>query len=102
MLLYGRGDLFAIADDAKILAQPDVMRGLAKSFPTIAWEEAGLATQTIKTLISVQQAARAKWRHYTYSTPRNSLGELPMHGIPDGSERVDPFDLDNRIKDIAG
>ncbi len=28
------------------------------------------------------------------SYPRNSLTELPVHDIPDGSERVDPFDQD--------
>jgi hypothetical protein len=28
-------------------------------------------------------------------TPRNNLAELPVHDIPDGSELVDPFDLDS-------
>ena len=28
-------------------------------------------------------------------TQRNAQSELPVHDIPDGSERVDPFDLDN-------
>ena len=28
-------------------------------------------------------------------TPRNAQSELPVHDIPDGSERVDPFDHGN-------
>jgi hypothetical protein len=54
-LLNGRGVLFAIADDLKILAPPTVIRELDESFPTIAWKEAGLTTQTIKNNIFVQQ-----------------------------------------------
>ena len=70
---------------------------LVESFPTIVWEEAGLTTQTIKNLIFVQQLARAKWGHYLDLTPRKSLTELPVHDIPDGGERVDPFDPKSEI-----
>jgi len=96
VLLNGtRGVLFATAGDVKILAPPVVIKELAKSFPTIAWEEAGLTTQIVKNRIFVHQSARAKWRHFLDSAPRNSLAELPVHDIPDGSERVDPFDPNN-------
>jgi hypothetical protein len=44
VLLNKRGVLFAIVDDVKILAPPVVIKELAESFPTIAWEEAGLTT----------------------------------------------------------
>ena len=53
VLLNGRGVLFAIADDVKILAPSAVIRELADSFPTIAWEEAGLTTQIVKKSIYV-------------------------------------------------
>jgi hypothetical protein len=79
----------------KILAPLAVIKELAESFPTIAWEEAGLTTQTIKNRIFVQRSARAELGNYLDSTPRNSLTELPANDIQDGSERVDPFDHDN-------
>ncbi len=47
-ILNGRGVLFAVADDVKILGPPAVIKELAEGFPTIAWEEAGLTTQTVK------------------------------------------------------
>jgi hypothetical protein len=44
VLLNGRRVLLSTADDGKILAPPAVIKELAESFPTIAWEEAGLTT----------------------------------------------------------
>ena len=61
----------------------------------MAWEEAGLTTQTVKNKIYVQPSARANLCRFLECTPRNAQSELPVHDIPDGSERVDPFDLDN-------
>jgi hypothetical protein len=90
--LDGRGVLFAVADDVKILGPPEVIKEMAEGFPTLAWEEAGLTTQTIKNRIFVQYSAQANWNHFIAMKPRNSLTELPVHGIPDGSELVDPFD----------
>ncbi len=55
VLLNGRGVLFEITDDVKILALPYVIREMADSFPTIVWEEAGLTTQKVKNRIFVQQ-----------------------------------------------
>jgi hypothetical protein len=59
VLLNKRGVLFAIADDVKILAPPAMIRELAYSFPTIAWEEASLIKQTFKNRIFVKQSSRA-------------------------------------------
>ncbi len=65
---------------------------MAEGFPTLAWEEVGLTTQTVKNRIFVQSSAQARWSHFLAVTPRNSLTELPVHDIPDGSELTDPFD----------
>jgi hypothetical protein len=88
----GRGVLFAVADDVKILGPPEVIKEMAEGFPTLAWEETSLTTHTVKNRIFVQHSAQAKWNHFIAVTPRNSLTELPVHDIPDGSELVDPFD----------
>ena len=40
----------------------------------------------------MQPTSRANWCRYLDTTPRNELLELPAHDIPDGSDRVDPFD----------
>jgi hypothetical protein len=96
VLLSGRKVLFAIADVVKILAPPALIKELEECFPTITWEEVGLATQTIKNLIYVHPSARATWGHCLDSTPRNLLTELLVHDIPDGSDRVDPFDLESK------
>jgi hypothetical protein len=58
--LNGRADLFAIADDVKILVPPATIRELAESFPTFALEEAGLTSVIVKKCIFVQQSARAE------------------------------------------
>jgi hypothetical protein len=52
-ILNGRGVLFAVADDVKILGPPAVIKEQAEGFPTLAWEEAGLTTQTVKNRIFV-------------------------------------------------
>ncbi len=43
----GRGVLFVVADDVKILGPPEVIKEMAEGFPTLAWEEAGLTTQRV-------------------------------------------------------
>ena len=43
-LLDGRGVLFAVADDLRILAPPTVIREVVEVFLETAWEEASLAT----------------------------------------------------------
>ena len=57
--LGGRVVLFAMANDVKILGPPEVIKEMAESFPTLAWEEAGLTTQTVKNRIFVQSSAQA-------------------------------------------
>jgi hypothetical protein len=52
-VLDGRGFLFAVADDVKIVGPPEVIKELVEGFPTLAWEEAGLTTQTVKNNIFV-------------------------------------------------
>ena len=43
-MLDGRGVLFAVADDVKLLGPSRIITKMAKGFPTLAWEEAGLTT----------------------------------------------------------
>jgi hypothetical protein len=52
-ILNGRGVLFDVADDVNILGPPEVIKEMAEGFPTLAWEEAGLTTQTVKNRIFV-------------------------------------------------
>ncbi len=52
-ILNGRGVFFAVADDVKIFGPPAVIKVLAEGFPTLAWEEVGLTTQTVKNRIFV-------------------------------------------------
>ena len=59
-VLDGRGVLFAIADDVKILGPPEVIKEMAEGFPTLAWEEAGLTTQMVKNRIFVQSSTQAR------------------------------------------
>jgi hypothetical protein len=79
----------------KILGPPEVIAEMAESFPALAWEEAGLITQTTNNKIFVQASTQAIWSHFLEVTPRNTLSELSVHDILDGSERVDPFDDDS-------
>ncbi len=71
-MLDGRGALFAVADDVKILGPPEVIAEMAEGFPALAWEEAGLTTQTVKNMIFVKSSAQANWRHFLECTPRNA------------------------------
>jgi len=92
--LDGMGVLFAVVDDEKILGPPEVIKEMAEGFPTLAWEETGLTTQTFKNRIYVQSSAQASWSRFIGLTPRNTLTELPVQDISDGSNMVDPFDPD--------
>ena len=58
-IMDGRGVLFAVADDVKLLGPPEVIAEMAEGFPILAWEEAGLTTQTVKNRIYVQPSAQA-------------------------------------------
>ena len=49
----------------------------------------------MKNRVYVQPSAQANWCRFLDDTPRNTQSELPVYDIPDGSERVDPFDPDN-------
>ena len=60
--LDGRGVLFAVSDDLRIQAPPEVIGEIVEAFPKVAWEEAGLTTHTKKTRIFVQPSARNGWR----------------------------------------
>ena len=91
-LLAGRGALFAVADDVKILGPPIVIAELAEGFPALAWKEAGLKTHSVKKRMFVQPSAQAGWNLIMCSTPCNSSSDLPVHDIPDGSESCDPPD----------
>jgi hypothetical protein len=101
-ILDGRGVRFAVADDVKLLGPPEVIAEMAEGFPTLAWEEARLTTQTEKNRIFVQSSAQANWCSFMECTPRNAQSDLPVHDIPDGSERVDPFDRPWHRKDVGG
>jgi hypothetical protein len=57
--LNGRGVLFAVANDVKILGPPTMIKELAERFPQLAWEEAGLTTQTVKNRIFFQPSTHA-------------------------------------------
>ncbi len=91
-ILDGRGVLFAVADDVKLLGPPEIIAEMAEGFPALAWEEAGLTTQKVKNRVYVEPSAQASWIRFLDDTPRNAQSELPVHNIPDGGERVDPFD----------
>jgi len=58
-MLDGKGVLFAVADDVKIMGPPEVIKEMAEGFPTLAWEEACLTTQTVKNRIFVQPSVQA-------------------------------------------
>jgi hypothetical protein len=81
-----------VADDVKILGPPEEIKEITEGFPISAWEEAGLTTHTVKNRIYVQSSAQARWGHFIDLNLRNTLSELPVHDIIDGSELVDPLD----------
>ena len=93
--LDGRGALFAVADDLRVLGPPEVIGEIVEAFPTVAWEEAGLTTQTKKNNIFVQPSARNGWRQFLESTPRNPSLSLQVHLIPDGITLMDESDPDS-------
>ena len=77
-LLDGRGVLFAVSGDLRILAPPTAIREIEEVFPETAWEEASLTTQTKKDLrsaLSTQWMAHAPgfYSPRSLSTPSNSL-----------------------------
>jgi len=84
-----------LVDNVKILEPPAVIKELAEGFPTLAWEEAGPTTHTVKNRIFVQPSAHVSWSHFLAVTPRNVLTELPVHDIPDRSELTDPVGKEN-------
>ena len=49
----------------------------------------------MKSRIYVQSSAQASWCRFLECIPRNAQSELPVHDIPDESERVDSFDLES-------
>jgi hypothetical protein len=51
--LDGRGVLFAVADDLRVLGPLEVIGEFVEEFPKVAWEEAGLTTETAKNRIFV-------------------------------------------------
>ena len=69
--LDGRGVLFEVADDLRVLDPLEVIGEIVESFPKVAWEEAGLTTQTSKNKIFVQPSARNGWRRFLETTPRD-------------------------------
>jgi hypothetical protein len=69
--LDGRGVLFAVVDDLRVLGPPEVIGEIVEAFPKVAWEEAGLTTQTEKNKIFVHPSARNGWRRFLESTSRD-------------------------------
>ena len=107
VLMKGREILFAITDDLNILAPPVVIRELAESFPTIALEEASgpnhSNSQELPHLRLAHSSSKVGTQHGLNPPARNSLTELPVHDIPDGSdERVDLFDMGSERIYMAG
>ena len=94
-LLDGRGVLFAVSNDLRILAPPGVICEVVEVFPETAWEKAGLTTQTQKNMIYVQPSARNEWRQLLDSTPRDPSRPLQIHCILDGSSLTDDSDPDS-------
>jgi hypothetical protein len=91
--LDGRGVLFAISDDVKIGAPPNVIGEIVDSYADIAWNEAGLTTRVVKNIIYVQPSAREGWTKFVADTPRNPTAALPIHDILDGDFLTDPSDV---------
>jgi len=90
--LDGRGVLFAVADDLRVLGPPEVIGEIVEAFPKVAWEEARLTSQTAKSMIFVKPSARNGWRRFLESTPRDSSLFLQIHCIPDGITLRDKSD----------
>ena len=54
--LDDRGVFFTIAEDLRVLGPPDVIGEIVEAFPQMAWEEAGLTTQTTKNIWDLRPA----------------------------------------------
>jgi hypothetical protein len=93
--LDGRGMLFAIACDVKILAPPALIGEIVETFAEAAWQEARLTTRTVKNVIFVPPFARVRWRQFLDSHPRNPDALLSIHNIPDGSFLENDADPDS-------
>ena len=52
-LMDGRGVLFAVSDDLRIMAPLAVIHEIVEVFPVIVWEEASLSTQTLKNMVLI-------------------------------------------------
>jgi hypothetical protein len=52
----GRGVLFAVADDVKLVGPQKITANMAEVFPTLAWEEADLTTKMVKSRIYVKSS----------------------------------------------
>ena len=89
--------MFAIADDVKFIVPPAVIAEMLEGFPALAWAEACLTSQTIKTLGFVQMSARKGWTELLVNNDRNEETTLPVHDIPDGSYKLDPLEADSKI-----
>ncbi len=50
----------------------------------------------MKNRVYAQPSAQATWCRFLDLAPRNTRTELHVHDIPDGSERVHPFDPDSK------
>jgi hypothetical protein len=57
-ILDGKGGVFAVAKDVRILGPSEVIKEMAEGFPTLAREEAGMTTQTAKKRIYVKSSAQ--------------------------------------------
>ena len=55
----GEGRVICCSGRCQDLGPPEVIKEMAEGFPTLAWEEAGLTTQTVKNRIFVQSSAQA-------------------------------------------
>ncbi len=68
-ILDGRGVLFAVADNMKLLGPPEVITEMAEGFPALDWEEAGLTTHTVENKIYVHPSAQPNWCRFLADNP---------------------------------
>ena len=85
--LDGRGVLFAVVDDFRVLGPPEVIGEIVEAFPKVAWEEARLTTRTAKNKIFVQPSARSGWRMFLEFTPPKSF-PLPTSTLHSGRQHL--------------
>jgi len=84
--------LFAIVDDVKIAAPPNVIAEIVDTFTDLTWNEVGLTIYAIKNRIYVQPSARGGWARFLETTPRDPRSSLQIHDIEDGIFLSDPLD----------